>query len=450
MTRKSEGLSRRELLRLSAAGVAGYSMSGWMDALAQDAANHPQRRRACILLWMSGGPSQMDTFDLKPGHRNGGPFRETKTSVPGIRISEHLPQIAKHMDEMVIFRNMSSREGDHGRATYFLRTGYLPQGAIQYPTLGSIVSKEIGRDDNPLPNFVSIAPFRQFNQAAYSSGYLGPQYAPLLVGDSGNGFVVQNNGGNVDQVLRVQDLQPPGDISRAQADARIDIFQQIERDFVARHPGASPASHQTAYDRAVRLMRTTAQQAFNLNEEPSRLRDAYGRNVFGQGCLLARRLVERGVPFIEVNLGFANGQQGWDTHQQNFNAVRQLSGILDPAWGTLMKDLRQRGMLETTTIVWMGEFGRTPRINPQQGRDHYPNAWSAVVAGGGIRGGQVVGRTSADGTTVEGGPPTNVPDFLGTVVRALGIDHRRQNMSNVQRPIRLVDLNARPVESVLR
>jgi hypothetical protein len=450
MSRKSEGLSRRDLMKLSAAGVVGYSMSGWMEALAQDAATHPQRRRACILLWMSGGPSQMDTFDLKPGHRNGGPFRETHTSVPGIRISEHLPNIAKHMNDMVIFRNMSSREGDHGRATYYLRTGYLPQGAIQYPTLGSIVSKEIGSDENPLPNFVSISPFRQFNQAAYSSGYLGPQYAPLLVGDNGNGFVVQNNGGNADQVLRVQDLQPPSDINRAQADARIDILQQIEREFVSRHPGTSPASHQTAYDRAVRLMRTTAQQAFNLSEEPARVRDAYGRNLFGQGCLLARRLVERNVPFVEVNLGFSNGQQGWDTHQQNFNAVRQLSGILDPAWSTLMKDLRQRGLLESTLIVWMGEFGRTPRINPQQGRDHYPNAWSAVLAGGGIRGGQVVGRTSADGTTVEGDGPTNVPDFLATVVRALGIDHRRQNMSNVGRPIRLVDLNARPVERVVQ
>src|SRR5437868_6351564 len=224
-------LSRREWLKLAAAGVSLGSSSGWLQTLAADAAHNPQRRRACILLWMSGGPSQMDTFDLKPGHRNGGPFREAQTAVPGIRISEHLPNLAKHTNEMVIFRNMSSREGDHGRATYFLRTGYLPQGAIQYPTLGSIVSKEIGRDDNPLPNFVSIAPFRQFNQAAYSSGFLGPQYAPLLVGDSGNGFVVQNNGGNVDQVLRVQDLQPPGDISRAQADARIDILQQIEREF---------------------------------------------------------------------------------------------------------------------------------------------------------------------------------------------------------------------------
>jgi hypothetical protein len=452
MTRRFEGLSRRDLLRLSAAGAVGYSMSGWLGALAQDAATHPQRRRACILLWMTGGPSQMDTFDLKPGHANGGPFREIQTSVPGIRISEHLPNVAKHMNDMVIFRNMSSREGDHGRATYLLRTGYLPQGAIQYPTLGSVVSKEIGSDDNPLPNFVSIMPFRQFNQAAYSSGYLGPQFAPLLVGDSGNGFVVQQqpNGNNFDQLLRVQDLQPPSEINREQADSRIDLLQQIERDFISRHPGASPLSHQTAYDRAVRLMRTTAQRAFNLTEEPQRMRDAYGRTAFGQGCLLARRLVERGVPFVEVNLGFTAGQQGWDTHQQNFNAVRSLSGILDPAWGTLMKDLRQRGLLETTTIVWMGEFGRTPRINPQQGRDHYPNAWTAVMAGGGLRGGQVVGRTSPDGTTVEGDGPTNVPDFLATVVRALGIDHRRQNMSNVGRPIRLVDVNARPVDRVLQ
>jgi uncharacterized protein (DUF1501 family) len=228
----------------------------------------------------------------------------------------------------------------------------------------------------------------------------------------------------------------------------------MERDFVGRHPGVSPQSHQTAYDRAVRLMRTAASTAFNLTDEPARVRDAYGRNQFGQGCLLARRLVERGVPFVEVTLGgFAGNNLGWDTHQQNFNTVRQLSQILDPAWGTLMEDLRARGLLESTLIVWMGEFGRTPRINPQRGRDHFPNAWTTVLAGGGLNGGQVVGRTSPDGMTVEAERPTSVPDFLATVCRALGIDPGRQNMSNVGRPIRIVDNAAgtpRPIPGVVR
>src|SRR5829696_5559145 len=168
-------LSRRDWHRLTAAGVVGWSASGWLGALANDAATHPQRKRACILLWMSGGPSQMDTFDLKPGHANGGPFKEISTSVPGVRISEHLPKIAKYMDRMAIVRSMSTKEGDHGRATYLLRTGYLPVGSIQYPMIGSLLARELGDKTTALPNCVSIAPQRGLSAAAWGSGFLGPQ-----------------------------------------------------------------------------------------------------------------------------------------------------------------------------------------------------------------------------------------------------------------------------------
>lgn len=435
------------MFKLATAGAVGYSQSGWLESLAADTANHPQRRRACILLWMNGGPSQTDTFDLKPGHANGGLFREIQTSVPGIRISEHLPKIARNMEHMAIIRSMSSREGDHGRASFYLRTGYLPQGAVQYPTLGSLISKELGSDESSLPNFVSISPYRLFNPAAYASGFLGPRFAPLIVGEGR--FGVQQAQDNYRENLRVPDLEGPADV-RGQFDARVDLLEEMERDFVSRHPGLSPQSHRTAYERAVRLMRTAASSAFNLEDESERLRDAYGRNTFGQGCLLARRLVERGVPFVEVNLGAIQGNAiGWDTHAQNFTAVRQLSEVLDPAWATLMEDLRGRGLLESTLIVWMGEFGRTPRINNNQGRDHYPNAWTTVLAGGGIRGGRVVGRTSPDGMTVEGERPTSVPDMLATVCRGLGIDPSRQNISNITRPIRVVDPAARAIREIL-
>jgi hypothetical protein len=440
------------MLKLSAAGVVGFSMSGWLEAMAQQAATDPNRRKACILLWMNGGPSQMDTFDLKPGHVNGGPYKEISTSVPGVRISEHLPKIARNMQHMAIIRSMNTREGDHGRGTFLMRTGYLPQGPVQYPTLGSLVAKELGSDQNPLPNFVSIVPFRLFSPMAYSPGFLGPQYAPLLVGDNGNQFVVQRPGqqNDYEESLRVQDLTPPSGITREVIDGRIGLLQDIERDFVGSHPGLSPASHQMAYERAVRLMRTAAAKAFNLDEEPSRIRDAYGRNQFGQGCLLARRLVERGVPFVEVTLGnFNNNGPGWDTHGQNFEQVRRLSEILDPAWATLMEDLRARGMLDSTLIVWMGEFGRTPRINPQQGRDHFAQAWTTVLAGGGINGGQVYGRTSPDGMTVEDPRPTSGADFIATIAKALGIDPTHQNMSNVGRPIRFADVGSRPIESIV-
>ena len=177
-------LSRRDWLRLSSAGVLGASMSGWLQALAADTADHPQRKRSCILLWMSGGPSQLDTFDLKPGHANGGPFKAIATDVPGIQISEHLPRIAKSRRTWRSSAACSSKEGDHGRATFLLRTGYLPQGPIQYPSIGALVSKELGDDRSELPNFVSVAPFRVLNQGAFGSGFLGPRHAPLVVGEN--------------------------------------------------------------------------------------------------------------------------------------------------------------------------------------------------------------------------------------------------------------------------
>jgi hypothetical protein len=441
-------LSRRQWLKLAAAGVVGSSASGWLEVLASQTARHPQRRRACILLWMNGGPSQMDTFDLKPGQANGGPYKEIATSVAGIRISEHLPKIARQGDKMVIVRSMSTKEGDHGQATFLMRTGYRPQGPVDYPSIGALVAREIGNEDSELPNFVSIAPYRAFNLSAFGSGFLGPRFAPLIVGDMNVPFG-QPGMFDYEQSLKVQDLESPPDVTAPQADARVDLLRGLEREFVTQHPGVAPDSHQTAYDRAVRLMHSAAARAFNLDEEPALLRDAYGRNQFGQGCLLARRLIERGVPFVEVSLGGVNGQVfGWDTHAQNFDEVKRLSGVLDPAWGTLMDDLRARGLLDSTLIVWMGEFGRTPKINPQRGRDHFPNAWSTVLVGGGLRGGQVVGKTSPDGNTVIDRPVT-AADFLATVCLALGIDPLKQNDSNVNRPIRIVDKSAKPIQEIL-
>src|SRR5262249_1034474 len=243
-------LSRREWMKLSAAGVIGYSLSGWLETLAADAATHPKRRKSCILLWMNGGPSQTDTFDLKPGHENGGPFKETPTTVPGIKIIEPPPKVAKFMDKMALVRSMTTKEGDHGRASFLLRTGYLPNGPIQYPSLGSLVAKELGRDDSALPHFVSIAPYRFFSPGPYGPGFLGPKYAPLVVGDAGIQFQQQGRN-NYEQYLKVQDLQPPKDVSKEQVDARIELLQGLEKDFVSSHPGVAPLSHKTAYDRAV-------------------------------------------------------------------------------------------------------------------------------------------------------------------------------------------------------
>jgi hypothetical protein len=448
MSHRTENLSRRDWLRLSAAGVVSYSFSGWLKALADNTANDPKRKKSCILLWMNGGPSQMDTFDLKPGHANGGPFKEIDTSVAGIKISEHLPKIAKFMDHMAIVRSMTSKEADHGQATFYLHTGYQPRGPIQYPSIGSLVTKEIGSDEAALPNFVSIAPFRVFNADAYGAGFLGPKYAPLIVGETNYNFGNQN-ANDYERSLKVQDLAPPADVAQRRFDARVELLQDLQKDFVNARPGVPAKSHQTAYERAVKLMRTSAQKAFTLEEEPDAVRDAYGRNLFGQGCLLARRLVEQGVPFIEVTLGaFQQNNLGWDTHQNNYDLVQRLSGILDPAWGSLMSDLKDRGLLDSTLIIWMGEFGRTPKINGGRGRDHWPNCWSTVLAGGGIKAGQVIGKTNAAGDAIEE-RPVSVPDFLATVCKALGVDPMTQNMSNVGRPIRIVEPTAKPVTELL-
>jgi uncharacterized protein (DUF1501 family) len=434
-------LSRRDWLRLTTAGALGASTSGWFEALAADAAGDPRRKRSCILLWMSGGPSQLDTFDLKPGHANAGPFKPIATRVPGIRISEHFPKIARYTDHMAIVRSMTSKEGDHGRATFLLRTGYLPQGPIQYPSLGALVSKELGDEGSELPNFVSVAPFRILNEGAFGSGFLGQRHAPLVVGEGGT--QAGPPGRNTpDRALRVEDLAPPAAVDKGRTGARLDLLAQVQRDFLAGHPDLPALSHQSAYDRAVRLMRTAAARAFNLDEEKAARRDAYGRNLFGQGCLLARRLVERQVPFVEVTLN------GWDTHGQNASTVRSLSQTVDAAWAALLHDLDERGLLATTLIVWMGEFGRTPKFPRADGRDHWPNSFSAVLAGGGIKGGQAIGDTGPGGEGITARPVT-VPEFLATIYRALGIDPMKQNLSNVGRPIRLVAPGTQAVEEVL-
>lgn len=442
--------TRRDLFRLAAVGGASASLSGWLGRLAAATSGDPSRRRSCILLWMSGGPSQIDTFDPKPGHANGGQFKGIATSVPGIIISEHLPKLASRMHQMALIRSMTTKEADHGRATYLLHTGRPPGGPIQYPSFGSVVAKELGRLDAEIPGFVSIAPFRLFNPTAIGSGYLGPAYAPLIIADDATYARTSDAGANYDRILKVQDLDAPSGVGERRSTARGQLLEEMEQDFIADRAGTPALAHATAYSRATTFMRSTGGEAFDLGREPESVRDAYGRSLFGQGCLLARRLVERGVPFVEVTLSGVPGAPGvgWDTHTNNFESVRKLSDVLDPAWATLMDDLYARGLLETTLIVWMGEFGRTPRISGNAGRDHWASGWTTVLAGGGIKGGQVIGDTGVDGMTLKD-RRVSVPDFLATVGQALGLDIRKQNNSNVGRPIRLVEPTAQPIQELL-
>ena len=296
--------TRRDWLRM-AAGVSFCSASGWIEALAADTRRHPQRKRSCILLWMPGGPSQLDTFDPKPGHANGGPFKAIATSAPGVQISEHLPKLAKHMDRAAVVRSMFTKEGDHNRATTLMRTGYLPQGPIRYPSFGSLFSKELMEPASEMPAFVSIAPSNFF---ATGPGFLGPQFAPMVVGNGRDAAAaVQQTSPQMSQPefgppLRVENLDSPAGVTTTHAEARLGLLKDLDRDFLAHRPGVPVTSHLSAYERAVRLMRAKGSEAFDLDEEPRELRLKYGRNQFGQGCLLARRLVERGVPFVEVSL----------------------------------------------------------------------------------------------------------------------------------------------------
>ncbi len=370
MTRLND-FSRRSFLRIGAVSTA-VTMSGWLEQLARCAPEtRAKSQRACILLWMNGGPSQMDTWDPKPGHENGGAIKALNTKVPGIQISEHLTKLADRVDRLAIIRGMSTKEADHGRGSYLMRTGRAPGGPIRYPSIGSFVGKELDPPDAELPCVVSIAPFRFLSPEAYGPGFLGPRYAPLVVAENGIDAFNRNGDQDVSRLLKVQDLDLPTGVSDSRSLARAEFRDCLDDDFLADHPGLSGEGHRTAYRRANTLMRSSTVKAFDLSEEKDALRDKYGRNLFGQGCLLARRLVEKGVPFIEVTLSSAPGVNngiGWDTHFENFENVKKLCGVLDTAWSALLDDLSDRGLLDTTTIVWMGEFGRTPKINQQKGR----------------------------------------------------------------------------------
>jgi RNA polymerase sigma factor (sigma-70 family) len=359
-------------------------------------------RYSVILLWMNGGPSQIDTFDLKPGHANGGPFKEIETTARGVKISEHLPRLARQAKHLAIIRSMTTTEGDHVRGTYLMRTG-RPVDDGDYPTLGSALAKELGEGREDLPGYISLAPWLLFGTKGFGPVFLDGKFSPLLIDPVGPGFR------RPDDILRL----PPEE-----------AFEELQK-------GKG------------KKLREAVAKAFDLSEEKEAVRDAYGPTPFGQGCLLARRLVERGVPVVEVTL------PGWDSHQDNVSVVDKLSNILDRAWGALLQDLHELKKLDTTLIVWMGEFGRTPRINPRQGRDHFPICFTAVLAGAKIKGGQAIGKTSADGIKIVERPVTPA-ELHATIYRAVGIDPTRENRAPDGEKVPLVEKGTKAVNEALR
>jgi hypothetical protein len=419
--------TRRNLLRTAPLGI--ISGSAWLQTLAAHAASGGAAaapRKSCILLWMTGGPSHIDTFDLKPDAPTEirGEFEAIDTSVGGIRVSEHFPQLAKQMQHAAIVRSMTTPESDHQLASYHLHTGYQQRaGGLAFPALGSIASAELGRPEFALPNYVVVG---TGSRTGTTSGFLGQQHQPLYVAAPARG---------VEYVNALDD--------DTRFDRRLDLLKKLEGSFHTRYRAAASQAHTIALDASRRLMRAPELKAFDISTDARA--EAYGESSFGQGCLLARRLVEAGVPFIEVNMR----QADWDTHQANFPRTRALSLDVDAALATLMKDLEDRGLLESTLIVWMGEFGRSPQITSGGGRNHHPKAWSSLLIGGGIKGGRVVGKTNETAAEVVDRPVT-IGDFLATICRVLHIDHAKENRpTGVNRPIRIVDKAENPLTELL-
>jgi len=424
--RSSRPLGRRDLLAAGTHGLAGFLASRWLSAPVANAdAEVPLRARrpkasACIVLYLSGGPSQIDTFDPKPGTATGGPFKAISTRSKSIRVSQHLPHLASQADKIAIVRGLVSREGNHQRAQYLLHTGYSPNPTVVHPALGAWVSKQLGDTAADLPPFVSIG------GPSAAAGALGVEHGPLVV----------QSAGAAPQDSR---LAPGVSGSRfARREAGLDFLERHLADEIS-----SPmiVGRRAVYAKAMRLMRSPHLAAFDVASEPQAVRAAYGDSDFGRGCLVARRLVEVGVKFVEVAL------DGWDTHQNNFERVAALSAQLDPAMGTLIHDLAARSLLASTLVVCVGDFGRTPRINAYHGRDHFPQGGFAVLAGGGIRGGTVRGETSADGS----GPvrdPTTVPDLFATLATLLGLPLEAEVVTPAGRPVRVTDHGV-PVAALL-
>ncbi len=416
-------LSRRDALRLTAAGVTASSLTGWLPILAAREAESASKARAkaCIVLWMDGGPPHTDTFDMKPDFPECGIYKPISTTVPGIQISELLPKFAGQMKHAAIVRGMSTIENEHLRARVHLRTGYQSgQGGLTYPSMGSIASEAIGVPDFPIPSYVAISDVRD---RSHGPGFLGPRHQPLFVHDPLKG--VQN--------LKAMVTAPT-------VEGRLGLLDELEKSFAGEYQVPLSQAHGSVYARAVQLMRTEKAKAFNLSLEPVKTRAAYGDSTFGQGCLLARRLVETGVKYVEVGLG------GWDTHFENNEAVKKLCGTLDQSMTTLISDLQVRGLLDSTLVIWMGEFGRTPMFK-NKGRDHYAKAWSTVFMGGGVKGGQVIGRTDKSGATVAE-RLVSTAAFFATVCETLGIDYKVERDTPGGRPLPRVEKSGKPVSEL--
>lgn len=430
MSRIPDGMSRRHFLThmAQATALTAPVAMQFTSALRANAETLKKGNKACILLYMGAGPATIDIWDLKPGQPTGGEFKPISTT-GDMEISEHMPLMAKQMHLTSIIRSMSTREADHARGRYYMHTGYVPNPNIEYPSYGAVISHELAEQTKY--NNLEIPPFVSIGGPSVGPGFLGMSYSP---------FVVDSNGQvrNLDLGLGAERLTQ-----------RMQMLRVLEKGFADSGRGEGPSDHAKVLNSTVALMTSKQMEAFKTDKEPREVQERYGaiapaggaqqggggmaRNTtFGRSCLMARRLVEAGVPFVEIDFG------GWDDHQNVFTNLKNRLPVLDQGMSALIEDLNQRGMLKDVSIVWMGDFGRTPRINGRAGRDHWARSWSTVVAGGSFKGGVAVGKTNADGTAVETDPYTS-QDLMASVLKSMGISLETTFTSKNNRPMKIAN-----------
>jgi uncharacterized protein (DUF1501 family) len=405
---------------LATATAAGVACLSWRDMLIAQAAEMQKQGKSMILLWMDGGPSQFETFNPKIGSKYQGPSKAISTNVPGLEISEYWPKTAQVMDKIALIRSMNTGERDHFRAIKLVRTGYAIKPTIAYPTWGSVVARHRWDPGFDLPAFVRIGKPR-IKTRDVNSGVLGPRYESFKMDDPAKL--------PEDAVTRV----PPEVLKR-----RLALSSQFDSEFASRGGAKLVHEKQEVYDRTSRFVMSPLMSAFELSKEPEAMREMYGNTHFGQSCLLARRLIESGVSFVEVINGGITNDQGWDTHKRGFKENPELAAQTDAGYAALLTDLAQRGRLENTLVVWMGEFGRTPKFDADGGRDHYSEGWITCLSGGGVKMGQVIGSTDDEGVHVKDRPIT-VPDLFTSFCQILGMDPHEEYISDLDMPIKLVE-----------
>jgi len=422
-TTTGEGIaSRRGFLKsMMVAGGAGALTLSWRDMLLARSKELQMSGKRMILLWMDGGPSQYDTFNPKMGSEFQGPTKAINTNVPGIDIGEHWPKTAQVFDKIALIRSMVSEERDHFRAIKLVRTGYPIKPTIPYPTWGSVVARDRWDPGFDLPAFVRIGKPR-IKTRDVNSGVLGPRYESFKIDEPG-------------KLPEDVHLATTPDVLKR----RLALAAKLDEQFASRGSAKAAAEQREIYDRTSRFVLSPLQKTFNLDAEPEKLRDAYGRNEFGQGCLLARRLVEAGVSFVEVINGGSLNDQGWDTHKRGFEENPILAGETDSGYSTLLTDLADRGLLDDTLVVWMGEFCRTPKYEDDKGgRNHYSEGWLVGFSGGGVKMGQVIGATDKDNVKVTD-RPIGVSDLFVTFCHVLGLDPHDEYFTEQNQPLKLVE-----------